>query len=256
MRTIILPLLAVAAEPALAQPAGEISTGVEYQEGDYGTGENVETVSVQNAVRIRAGRVQFSASLPWLWLEAPGNVVGGGGLLGLPIIVDPTRPPTRQVRKGIGDLRVGAAYGVQAPGGIDLSLSAQVKLPTASARRGLGTGEADVTMGAEAARTVGAITPFGSLSYTVPGDPDGYQLRNSLAVRGGLALQLAPGVRGSISYGQAQSLSPQLDDERQVSTGLNAALSQRLTLGLYGNAGLSSRSPDVGAGIQLGWRIF
>ena len=94
------------------------------------------------------------------------------------------------------------------------------------------------------------------MSYTLPGDPEAYQLRNSLAVRGGVAVQLAPGVRGNVSYGQAQSLSPLVEDERQLSTGLNAALSERLSLGVYGNTGLSDGSPDVGAGIQIGWRIF
>ena len=245
-----------AATPAIAQPAAEISTGVEDQEGDYGTGEGVETLSVQNQLRVRSGRAFFSASLPWHRIEAPGNVVGGGGLLGLPIIVDPTRPSQRQVRQGLGDLRVGAGYTLGAPGGVDLTVSGQVKLPTASARRGLGTGETDVTVGAEASRSFGSVTPFASMSYTLPGDPEAYQLRNSLAVRGGVAVQLAPGVRGNVSYGQAQSLSPLVEDERQLSTGLNAALSERLSLGVYGNTGLSDGSPDVGAGIQIGWRIF
>jgi hypothetical protein len=257
MRVIPFPLLAVAmASPAAAQPAGEISTGLEFQQGDYATAERVETFSVQNSARIRFGRLLFSASLPWLRLEAPGNVVGGGGLLGLPIIVDPTRPPARDVRQGIGDLRVGAAYGLNAPAGVDLTLSGQVKLPTAAARRGLGTGETDIAFGAEVARTIGPVTPFASLSYSLPGDPAGYELRNSLSARGGVALQLAPGVRGNLSYGYAQSLSPLLEDERQISTGLNAALSRRLSLGLYGNAGLSTGSPDIGAGFQLAWRIF
>lgn len=257
MRSPVFILLTIGAvTPALAQPAVEIATGVEYQEGDYGTGESVETFSIQNQVRVRSGRAFFSASLPWHRIEAPGNVVGGGGLLGLPIIVDPTRPSQRQVRQGLGDLRVGAGYTLGAPAGVDLTVTGQVKLPTASARRGLGTGETDVSVGAEASRSFGSVTPFASLSYTLPGDPDAYRLRNSLAVRGGVAVQLAPGVRGNVSYGQAQSLSPLVEDERQLSTGLNAALSDRLSLGVYGNTGLSDGSPDVGAGIQIGWRIF
>ena len=53
-----------AATPAIAQPAAEISTGVEYQEGDYGTGESVETLSVQNQLRVRTGRANITASHP------------------------------------------------------------------------------------------------------------------------------------------------------------------------------------------------
>jgi hypothetical protein len=255
--TLSVALAAAAASaPALAEPAAEIATGVEIQEGDYFTGERVEILTVQNVLRARAGRASFAVSLPWHRIEAPGNVVGGGGLLGLPIVSDPTRPATRERREGIGDLRIGAGYTVPAPGGVELTLNGQAKLPTASADRGIGTGETDVTVGAEAARRIGAVTPYVSVGYTMPGDPEAYDLRNAVSARGGVALRLSPSVRGNVSYGYAESVSPLVPDEQQVSTRLNANLSRSLSLGLYGNAGLSSGSPDIGAGISLGFRIF
>ena len=253
-RTILAAAAIASATPAMAEPAAELSTGIEYQEGDYGTGERVETLSVRNAVRIEAGRTFFTASLPYHRLEAPGNVVGGGGgLLGLPIIIDPTEPPTRQVREGLGDLRLGVGHTLPRLGGVDLTLSGQVKLPTASARRGLGTGEIDFSIGAEAARTVGRVTPFAAISYTMPGNPDDFELRNSFAARGGVVAQLSSNLRGTLAYGYAQSLSPLVPDEQQLSTGLNVGLSRQLSLGLYGSAGLSEGAPDIGAGLQLGW---
>ena len=260
MRITLSVALAVAAAasaaPASAEPAGEIVTGVEYQEGDYFTGERVEILSVQNVLRVREGRASFAVSLPWHRIEAPGNVVGGGGLLGLPIVRDPSRPATRKRREGVGDLRIGAGYSLPAPGGVELTLNGQVKLPTASARRGIGTGETDVGVGAEAARRIGSVTPFVAIGYTMPGDPEAYELRNSLSARGGIALQLSQSVRGNVSYGYAESVSPLVPDEQQVSTALNANLSRSLSLGVYGNAGLSSGSPDIGAGVSLGLRIF
>ena len=241
---------------ASAEPSAELSTGLEYQEGDYFTGERVEILSVQNALRLRSGRFSLSASLPWHRISAPGNVVGGGGPLGLPILIDPTRPAARDVRRGLGDLRVGAGYSLQMPAGLELSLTGQVKLPTASASRGIGTGEADFAVGGEASRSFGPVTPFLALGYTMPGDPAGYELRNSLSARGGMALQLSPGLRGTLSYSHADSLNPNLPAERQIGTGLNAALSRSLSLGLYGSAGLSDGAPDVGAGVQIGLRLF
>ena len=259
MRTLMSAAAAVALAaplPALAEPAAEIVTGLEYQEGDYFTGQRVEILSVQNTLRVRSGRATLAASLPWHRLEAPGNVVGGGGLLGLPILTDPSRPATRDVREGIGDLRLGAGYSLPAPGGVALTLSGQVKLPTASASRGIGTGETDVSVGAEAARSFGALTPFVAVGYTMPGEPEAYELRNSLSARGGIAMQLSPSLRGNVAYGYAQSVSPLVPDEQQISTGLSANLSRSLTLGLHGNAGLSAGSPDIGAGISLGFRLF
>lgn len=246
------------AQPARqgSSTAAEFVTGVEYQEGDYFTGESVEIVTVQNAARLRTGRTTLSASLPWHRIEAPGNVVGGGGPLGLPIFVDPSRPAGRDVREGIGDLRLGVGHSLPSVGGVELTLSGQVKLPTASARRGIGTGETDVALGAEVARRFGPVTPYAAIGYTLPGDPERFELQNSLSARGGVALQLGRGLRGNLSYSYAESLRPLAADEQQISTGLNAALSRRLSLGIYGNAGLSDGAPDVGAGLSLGFRIF
>ena len=251
--------VALAAAPAVgaAEPAAELSTSAEYQTGDYGTGEEIETLTLRNTVRIQSGRFQAYGSLPWHRVEGPGNVVaGGGGLLGLPILTDPQQPAGRTVRDGIGDLRVGAGYTLDAPGEVGFTMSGEVKLPTASQARGLGTGEMDVTVGAEAARRFGTVTPFVGVSYTLPGDPEGHDLRSSLAARGGVAVDLAPGLRGHVSYGQARGLSPYIENERMLSTGLEARLSRRFSLGVSGGAGLTEGSPDVGAAVRLGWRIF
>jgi hypothetical protein len=250
-------VLALAASPAFAQPAAELTTGIDYSEGDYFTGEEVEILTVSNVARLRTGRLTVSASLPWHRIEAPGNVVaGGGGLLGLPILVDPSQPATRNVREGLGDLRLGAAYALPSIAGVELGLTGQVKLPTASAERGIGTGETDVSVGAEASRSFGGLTPFVSVAYTMPGEPAAYDLRNAFSARGGLGLQLGQGVRANVAYSHAESISAGLPDERMISTGINASLSRSLSLGVYGNAGLSEGAPDVGAGVSLGIRIF
>jgi hypothetical protein len=251
-------LAAAAAAPAAAQTSVEASTGVEYQQGDYGTGESLETLSVPNAVRLKSGRVTLGASLPWQRIEGPGNAVGGGGgLLGLPIVIDPTRPPARIARQGIGDLRLGAAYSVPAEslGGVGLTLSGQMKVPTASARKGLGTGAADYTVGAEISTAVGGLTPFAGIAYTMPGDPAGFDLRDSLSARAGATLGLSERARGHLSYGYARGLSRLTPDEQQIASGVSFDLSGRLSLGIHGAAGLSEGSPDLGVGLQLGIRM-
>ena len=210
--SILFAISALAlAAAALAEPTVELSTGLDYREGDYGTGESIETWEVPTSLRVQSGQVIFSATLPYLRVDAPGNVVGGGGgILGLPIIVDPTEPPGRVRREGIGDLELGAAY------------------------------------------TIPRVTPFVGVGYTMPGDPDQYDLGNSLSARAGAAVQMGKRVRGHVTYGYAESISPLIPDEQQISTGINAGLSDRLSLGLYGAAGLSKGSPDVGAGVRLG----
>jgi hypothetical protein len=232
----------------------ELSVGAEYQTGDYGTGERIESRSAVAGARVVKGRMILSASLPYTRVDAPGNVVtGGGGLFGLPIIVDPTQPATRVRRQGVGDLRLGAAW-VAPLKAVDLAAYGQVKLPTAKA--GLGTGKTDYAMGAEASKALGPVTPFANVTYTMPGNPDGYHLRNTLAGQAGLNATLGAGISGQVAYGYAQSPGATLSDEQLVSMRLTTNVSSRLSLSALGGAGLSKGAPDASAGVQLGLRLF
>lgn len=232
----------------------ELIVGAEYQTGDYSIGERIESRSAVAGARVVRGRVIVSASLPYIRVDAPGNVVtGGGGLFGLPIIVDPTRPGARVRRQGVGDLRLGAAW-VAPLKAVDLATYGQVKLPTATT--GLGTGKTDYALGAEAAKPLGAVTPFASVTYTMPGSPDGYHLRNTLAGQAGLNAALGSGVSGQVAYGYAQNPGAALADEQLLSMRLTTGISSRLALSVHGGAGLSKSAPDASAGVQLGLRLF
>lgn len=231
----------------------EASVGADYEEGDYGTDQKIRKLTAPATVKVYAGRFQLAASLPYTRIEGPGNVVTGGGLLGLPIIIDPTKPAgERTSRDGIGDLTLGASYAIPASA-INVTLSGEVKLPTAA--KDLGTGRTDYAMAVEASRNIGNVTPFVGVGYTVPGDPDGYSLRNSLSLRAGLAARLGDHTQGYVAYSHSQSLSESLPDEQKVTSGLNTGVGKGLALGVYGTAGLSDGAPDVGAGIRLGLRI-
>lgn len=252
------------ASPAMAQqasapdtpaphPDGELTAGLQFQTGEYGTGARIETTSAVAGARVVAGRLILSASLPYLRIDAPGNVVPGGGLLGLPIIVDPGRPGTRVRRQGLGDLRLGVAW-VLPSKALDFVAFGQVKLPTA--RTGLGTGEIDYAVGAGASRRLGAIAPFASITYTMPGDPEGYRLRDTWAGQAGLNGTLSARVSGQIAYSYAQSASASIGEEHQLSARLTTGISSSLSLSLLGGAGLSRSAPDATAAVQVGWRLF
>src|SRR3546814_15814972 len=110
----------------------------------------------------------------------------------------------------------------------------------------------DYAVGAELSKTFGSVTPFVGVGYTMPGDPEAFELRNSLSARAGAAVQMARRVRGHVAYGYARSFSPLVPDEQQVSAGVNAGLSDRLSQRLNGAAGPSGGSAAVGAGFRLG----
>lgn len=256
MKTLIV---ATGLAMLLAAPAGAqvtASVGADYASGRYGASQEVRSASSTFGLRVKRKRVTVFAALPVVQVDAPGNVVAPGGPLGLPLFIDPTKPATRVKRSGLGDAVVGASVQVIPPHRhhLALALTGNAKLPTASAARGLGTGKADYSIVAEAA-VPGKVTPFAAVGHSFVGQPDGYALRDVTSARGGVALGIGKASEVSVSYNYASRASDQVADRQEIGAGLDTALSQRLSLGVQGSAGVSKGAPDVGAGVRLGLRL-
>lgn len=93
----------------------EVYTAAEFQQFELDDGQEIEKVSVPVTARLTAGRVRVTAQVPYVRVSGPDNVVAPSGPLGLPIFVDPTRPPDVRTREGLGDARVAVAYDVGIP---------------------------------------------------------------------------------------------------------------------------------------------
>lgn len=72
MRIPTLVLLACTPTNAFAQhaqpetgPSWEVSSGFEYESGDYGSGVDIEILSVPNSLSMSIGRVQLVAAIPY-----------------------------------------------------------------------------------------------------------------------------------------------------------------------------------------------
>lgn len=256
----------IGAAPALAQertdlvqtsearPKFEISTGVDFEHGDFGTQSNIEKTTIPLTVSASKGRVRLSAQVPWVRVTAPANVIAPTGPLGLPILVDPSRPSTINTRQGLGDLRVDATYDLPVPG-FAARVRTGAKLPTASVAKGLGTGKTDYSVGADVAKPLGAITPFAGVTYTMPGDPEAYELRNSFSGQVGAALRLGKSTTAQLGYAYAQSPIDTGKDDQRIFGGVNAGVGKNMSLGVYGAGGLSNGAPDVGGGVTLGLKL-
>ena len=260
---LILPSLIAVSAPLAAQqheelPPGqrsadtgaEVLTGVEFQQFDLGNGQKAEKLSVPVTARLATGPVRLTVQVPYVRVTAPGNVVVPSGPLGLPILIDPTRPSEVRTREGLGDVRASVAYDLPIPA-VRASVSGGAKLPTASVQDGLGTGETDYWLGTDVSTTVGAITPFAGVAYTVVGEPQGVELSNTLSAQAGAALRLGRSASAHMGYSYAQDSDGISADEQRFFGGVNTAVGDDLVLGLYGSAGVSGPA-DLGAGISLG----
>ncbi len=226
---------------------------MDYQQGDYGTGAKVETVSTSVGVALRKGRVRLAAAVPYLRTTAPVDVVvSQGGLFGTPLLAIGSNQTARTSREGLGDASLQASYDLPVAGFV-ATLGGGVKLPTASRAKGLGTGKVDYGVNAQVVRTLrGGITPFASVGYTILGKPDGFAVRNTFSGTAGTRVALSSRAFAALSYSYEQSASQALADRQSIGVGLGVALGRKLQLGLQGEAGLSRGAPDVKLGLRLG----
>lgn len=253
-KTVMISLASLAAvfaaRPALAQDGLTATTGVDYSRGDYGTGVDTDIVIVPFSLRYKTGDLRLTATLPWLRINGSSAIVGDGNG---GVVIDPNAP--RTVRSGLGDLNLGAAWTIPEDRlGFGLELSGRVKLPTARASRGLGTGKTDFALGAELSKSFGAVTPFVNVGYRMPGDPVGIDLHNAWTGSAGASLALGKSVLIA-SYDYRQATSTLSRDSEELFGAFSTPVSSRLNFTLYGSAGLTKGAPDFGVGSMIGVRF-
>lgn len=233
--------------------SGEILAGVDYQQGDYGTGAKVETVSTSVGVAIRKGSVRLAAVVPYLRTTAPVDVVvSQGGLFGTPLLASNSSQSSRTKREGLGDATLQVAYDMPVAG-FSTSVGAGMKLPTASPAKGLGTGKVDYAVNVQIARALlSGVTPFAAVGYTIVGKPDDFAVRNTVSATAGTRVALSPEAFAALSYSYEQSASQTLSERQSLGLGLGFTLGRKVQLGVQGEAGLSRGAPDMKVGLRIG----
>ena len=163
----------------------------------------------------------------------------------------------RSTRSGLGDVQLEIAYELPEfrEGGPTLELIGKVKLGTASASKGLGTGKNSYSLQADAAQPFGNFSVLGGIGYR------GYE---KIA---GAALKNTPFVAlgGKWQFGDASSVKLVFDRRWPVEAGsvhaaeLTATLEhefgQAWRMEFYLLKGLTNASADLGAGLVVARRF-
>jgi len=245
---------------ALEEKVGEtlslsVTAGALYSSGDYGAQQETNILVVPFNLRARTGPLRFSAVLPYLRIDSPGIVVGGGDLG--PIIIDPNAPVLRTKRDGFGDLTLGAAYEFSSAliEGVDFDLSGRVKLPTSSESKSLGTGKTDFAVALDISHAIGTWAPFVNVGYRFFGEPAGLNLHNGVSASVGTTKQFGP-VVAIFSYDYSQAVTSATEDAHELFAAVSGPLIDRLNWTGYGIVGLSKGSPDYGIGLLLTFRML
>lgn len=239
--------IAASSDPA-AQDANtfELSTGFDYSIGKYGAAVDTTVYDVPIEAKAQLGRLRLQASLPYVWINGPGQVVGG-------VVVGSSNPNAVAKRQGIGDLALTGAYRLTTDNGgalPSIELGGSVKLPTAN--QTIGTGETDYSASIALYKSVGPVaTLFGSVGYSWLGSPAAYQLNNGITGYAGVNLRPDPAVNLGASVSYREPVANGLKSQTVVSPYLTYRFSQHLGLTAYAAAGLNDASPRVGAGLRL-----
>ena len=224
-----------------------VGIGAEYTTGKFGASESTETLYIPLVVKHETGPWVLKATIPYLRLSGPGNVVGAGP----DRVVVPGVSNARRTESGLGDVVLSGFYNLldERKGGLGIDVGAKVKLPTADEQRGLGTGELDYALQMDFFRPFGATTLFGSIGYRFYGDPPGANLRDVPYAAIGLSQRMS----AETSVGVAYDYRPHIVSGGSEVSELTAFWSQRLSqdwkLQLYGLVGFADASPDAGFGV-------
>lgn len=223
----------------------ELSTGFDYSIGKYGAAVDTSVKDVPLEAKAQLGRLRLQASLPYVWIKGPGQIVGG-------VVVGSSTPGAVAERHGVGDLSLAGAYRLTNDRGAlpMIELGGNVKLPTANTT--IGTGETDYGVNVALYKSVGPqVTLFGSVGYSWLGSPAAYQLKNGITAYGGLNIRPDPAVNLGASVAYREPVATGLQGQAVVSPYLTYRFSKHLGFTAYGTAGLNDASPRVGAGVRL-----
>ena len=217
------------------------STGVDYSEGDYGSGADSQTLYVPTSVKLELDPFIFRASIPWV--RSTCNLFD-----------DACQGGAQPEQSGVGDVVLGFAYVYYPEASSPLpavELSTKIKIGTADRDKGLGTGETDYTLQVDFSKSFGPLVPFAGVGYRFVGDPPGTDLQNKWLAYTGVSASVSQRISLGISYDWSQSASPNFPDSHELSPFANFKMGSRFAISPYGVIGLSENSPDWGFGLQL-----
>ena len=215
-----------------------LSTGVERDVGDYGGSYDIEELYVPLIASISNDRIGFRVTVPYLSVKSP---------------IDEASDAT-VTESGLGDISLSATlYNViESPQlGFVVDVLAGVKLGTADVDKGLGTGENDVTVRADAFKFFDDITLLASAGYRWRGDPEGVDIDDVMLASIGAAYFTADDDMVGLTFDFRESAYAGNDDIEELTVFYSHRFNDSFDLELYALTGFGDSSPDWGAGLRV-----
>ncbi|HZE60536.1 MAG TPA: hypothetical protein VE085_08275 [Burkholderiales bacterium] len=256
--------LAMAAE-------GEVSlgSGVNYSSGTYGSnaGSSASThiLTIPFTARYEREAWTLRATLPYLRITGPGNVIPGfgpigtvsavGNSVGLPLLGGSSASQTSsKTVSGLGDATVAATYtfyAAEKTAGV--GLTGRLKFATGDETQALGTGSTDKGLQLEGFRRFERNTLFGVVGYTFFGDSPIAEFHNVANFGLGASHRTDTDDVFGVTFDARQAGSPAPAALRELSGFWTHPLDRNWRVQLYALKGFATGSPDWGAGLNAAY---
>jgi len=223
-----------------------LGAGLHHSSGDYGTGTTTRITTLAATGRYESGLWVYKATVPYLEVSGASSVIPGVGR------VRGGAAPSR-TESGLGDIVLSATYAAyyDRSGKLGIDLTGKLKLGTAEAAEGLGTGEHDVIFLADVYRTFDRVTGFGGIGYHILGDSAFLTLDNVWSANLGASYKLDERDNVGIMLEGRQRVAPGASPQRELTGLFVRKLDRFWKAQAYALIGLANGSPDWGAGLSL-----
>ena len=169
------------------------------------------------------------------------------------IIIGPARKASGQ-----GDVTAGITRYVldQDKQPIDLDVGAILKIGTASAAKGLGTGRQDISVQAAIGKTLAGMETTLMTGYTFIGKAAGLGLKNSFYASFDASYRIVPPLRIGATYSAGQTSALGTAGSRDGTAYVEFKVAKRLKIEIYYLKGWSTESPDRAGGVTVAWDLW
>jgi Putative MetA-pathway of phenol degradation len=272
----------VAEDESLPQPARQwrVSATVNYSSGSYGTDSTTNILYAPMTVRRMFRDGDVSLTIPLVVISGTGAVrlVGGTPTRTSDASSSTTANPVGAIAAasgrgkgpgaqplssnttdgGLGDIILRGRYYLIEEGAIMplVAITGRIKLPTADAESGLGTGEFDEGVGLELTKSFAdGWLAYLDGGYNIIGDAPGTNFNNQWWYDVGIGYDVTKQFQMSLFYEEYRALVNTVSNYRDLLTVANYIVDDALHLTGSVLIGLSNGAPNYGVGCGIRFRF-
>lgn len=240
------------------------TTGLEYENGDYGTADSTDLWRIPLGLQYRSGQYTFGASTALLSAKSTGTIIVSSDRMTMKVNTPPQAKVTMGTpgsgsssATGIDDIDLYATYRLPRDKDSDIRYHVSVvyKLATADADKGLGTGENDIAFEGGLLTSYKDVLLMGILGYQINGDSATVDYKDVWYTDLSVIYPVKPDRSLGATLYLAQTATPGFDAPADLTLFLNQELDKRRDLYFYVLFGLSDGSPDLGIGADITFKL-